>query len=135
MENTSQIATIAYKIETWKYQGFSLEEIKEEIKDLQDNDKFPENLQLIDAYLGEEGTSGCAFLDINTGEVVVGFAGTNKEPGDSEFGKDVAADITIGVNGLTPDGEYLKEANEFIKGLEDYNVTQLLAFIEDVIFI
>ena len=135
MENTSQIATIAYKIETWKYQGFSLEEIKEEIKDLQDNDKFPENLQLIDAYLGEEGTSGCAFLDINTGEVVVGFAGTNKEPGDSEFGKDVAADITIGVNGLTTDGEYLKEANEFIKGLEDYNVTQLLAFIEDVIFI
>ena len=106
MENTSQIASIAYDIETFLYEGLTLDEIIKEIKYLKDNDQFPKNLELIDAYLGEEGTSGCAFLDINTGEVIVGFAGTNKEPGDSEFGKDVAADITIGVNGKTTDGEY-----------------------------
>ena len=126
MENTSQIANIAYKIETFLYKKLSLDEIIKEIDALKDKEEFPQNLQLVDAYLGKEGTSGCAFLDINTGEVIVGFAGTNKNPGKIEFAKDIIADATIGITGLTPDDEYLKEANEFMNMLEKYNVTQII---------
>ena len=126
MENTSRVAKIAYDIETLLYKGKDIDYINEVIKDLQKEGKFPVNLQLVDAYLGEEGTSGCAFLDINTGEVIVGFAGTNKNPGKIEFAKDIIADATIGITGLTPDDEYLKEANEFMNMLEKYNVTQII---------
>ena len=126
MENTSRVAKIAYDIETLLYKGKDIDYINEVIKDLQKEGKFPVNLQLVDAYLGEEGTSGCAFLDINTGEVIVGFAGTNKNPGKIEVAKDIIADATIGITGLTPDDEYLKEANEFMNMLEKYNVTQII---------
>lgn len=125
MEKTSQIANIAYDIENWIYDGISLNEIIDIINEMKVNNKFPQNLELIDAYLGKTGTSGCAFLDTNTGEVIVGFAGTNVKPGFSEGAKDIVADIIIGLQGFTLNHKYLAEANEFMKGLENYNVTQV----------
>lgn len=123
MENTSQIASISYDIETLLKRGKSVKKIKENIDSLK-SDEFPKNLELIDAYLGKEGTSGCAFLDKDTGEVIVGFAGTNFNPGVKEGAKDVGADAKIGLEGFCPDDAYLKEANNFIKRLENYNVTK-----------
>lgn len=78
MENTSYISEISYKVEVWLYQGYDIEVILDKIKEIQDDGDFPKNLELIDAFLDKSfGSSGCAFLDTNTGETIIGCAGTN----------------------------------------------------------
>lgn len=128
MENTSYISKISYTIEMYLNQGKGLNYIKEHIESAQKDGDFPQNLKLINAYYDKEyGSSACAFLDTNTGETIVGFAGTNLNNGVSDLINDVKTDaIDLGVTGITKDSEYLKEANEFIEDLREkgYNITQ-----------
>ncbi|MGL4656173.1 MAG: SA1320 family protein, partial [Sarcina sp.] len=86
--------------------------------------KFPENLEYVGAYFDEEfSSSGCAFLDKNTGEVTIGFAGTNNK--NDYFWGDAKADGAIGIGGISKDSNYMKKPNEFIEELRDkgYNIT------------
>lgn len=128
MNNSTYIAEISYQIEKWLYQGKTNKEISDKIRELQNHGEFPSNLVFVDAYLdGYGGTSGCAFLDTNTGETIVGFAGTNLDNGLIESTKDVVTDIVgIGVSGISPNSPYMSKANEFIDDLQKkgYNITQ-----------
>ena len=130
-ENTSHISNVVYEIENMKAKGMSTEEIKNYIKYLKKNGdengiKFPENLELVETFFDEGYSIGaCAFLDTNTGETIVGFAGTNSD-NDHFFG-DLLADAKLGVGGgFNENSPYMKKLNEFMKGLQDkgYNVTQ-----------
>ncbi|MGL4656646.1 MAG: hypothetical protein ACRCWM_12325 [Sarcina sp.] len=102
-ENTSHISNISYDIENMLSEGKSIEEIESYIRYLKKNGnengiKFPENLELVDAFFDEKSSIGvCAFLDTNTGQTIVGFAGTNRE---NKYGwGDIVADAKIGALG------------------------------------
>ena len=127
MENTSYISEISYKVEVWLYQGYSIKSIDKEIKELQGEGMFPKNLKLIDAYLDKSyGSSGCAFLDTNTGETIIGFAGTNDRNGTKEFVKDIITDAGLAFSQNSPNSAYMYEANKFINDLKEkgYNIAQ-----------
>ena len=129
MESTSYISQISYRIEEWLFQGQSIKEIKSNIAKLQSNGKFPKNLELIDAYFDETySSSGCAFLDTNTGETIVGFAGTNLDNGVIESIKDIRTDVVgLGITGIYEESLYMKEANEFIQKIKEdgYYISQI----------
>ncbi|MBP1046582.1 hypothetical protein I6N96_09810 [Enterococcus sp. BWM-S5] len=127
MENTSYISDISYMIENWLYQGKSIAQIEALINDRKNSGQFPANLNLVNAFYDKgSGTSGCAFYDVNTGETIVGFAGTNLDNGLLESGKDLFADgIGIGVTGINPNSPFMSEANAFLNSLKEggYTVT------------
>lgn len=130
MENTSYISEISYKIENWLHQGYSIEKIKKFIVAEQNANPptFPKNLKLVDAYYDSfYGSSGCAFIDSNTGETIIGFAGTNQSNGWIQTGNDFITDgVGLGLSGIAPNSSYMKKANDFINNLKDngYNITQ-----------
>jgi hypothetical protein len=128
MENTSYISKISYQIEDWLFEGKRLKYINNTIENLQEKEEFPKNLRLIDIYFDKSfGSSGCAFLDTNTGETIVGFAGTNLDNGIVESSKDIITDgIGLGVTGIHEDSLYMNKANKFIEDLQEkgYNITQ-----------
>lgn len=114
-ESTSAVSTISYEVENALVNKVPINEIKEQIEDLKSRDEFPPNLELVDAFYDPKTSlSGTAFLDHNTGEVIVGFAGTNLDNGWWESGKDVAADIGIAVNGRHPSDNYFKAGHAFM---------------------
>ncbi|MGL4654424.1 MAG: SA1320 family protein [Sarcina sp.] len=132
MESTSHIASISYQIEVWLNEGKTFEEIENKIKNLQSPDEngkinFPTNLELVGAYSDElNGTSGCAFLDKNTGETIVGFAGTNFHGKFLDGLKDVGTDLGLVVGGYDKDHPRLAGLNKFMTDLEKAgcNITQ-----------
>ena len=127
MENTSYISDISYQIEVWLDEKMTIEEIKILIIDLQKENKFPPNLEFINGYFDEGGgSSGCAFLDKNTGETIVGFAGTNWDGDFHEGLKDGVADLGLAVGGFEEGHPYLDEMDKFMNQLKDegYNITQ-----------
>lgn len=77
-EETSAVSAISYEVENALVNKDDKWDINQQIVDLQDTNKFPSNLEFVDAfYDSNTSTNGVAFLDHNTGQVVVGFAGTN----------------------------------------------------------
>ncbi|MGL4655780.1 MAG: hypothetical protein ACRCWM_07850 [Sarcina sp.] len=120
MENTSYISNMSYNIEVWLDEGKSLSKIKELIKKEQNKGGFPPNLELVDAYFDNENSiSGSAFVDIYTGETIVGFAGTNWRGDIHEGVKDIMTDAKLGVTGLGASSGQIKNLNAFMKRLED----------------
>ncbi|MFI3202463.1 MAG: hypothetical protein R3Y54_13260, partial [Eubacteriales bacterium] len=80
---------------------------------------FPDTLEYVDAFVDDSGASGCAFRDTRTGEIIVGFAGTNRRGEDETFWKDVITDAKI------PDGRLLQgdvpeieSAIDFVESLQ-----------------
>lgn len=128
MESTSYISKISYDIEKWIYEGLSRDNIKSNINVLKSSGEFPKHLEYIDGYLDDIfGSSGSAFLNTVTNNVIVGFAGTNELNGKNELTKDIITDIIgIGVLGLDSSGIYMKSANDFISSLKDrgYNIVK-----------
>ena len=131
MENTSYIANISYQIEDMLAAGKSEDDVRKYIEKLQNDDgenKFPENLEFVGAYFDETfGSSGCAFLDTNTGETIVGFAGTNAKLSDIPASlSDIGADIRLAGGGINQYSLYMQDMREFINNLKNkgYNITQ-----------
>lgn len=92
-DSTTAISSISYEMEKMIIRGLDSEEISRLIQEAVREDRFPSNLQYIDSYHDEVyGTSGCAFLDTNTGKVVLGYAGTNW---DADGLADIRTDIGI----------------------------------------
>ncbi|MBP1047337.1 hypothetical protein I6N96_13720 [Enterococcus sp. BWM-S5] len=118
-ESTSAISTIAYEIENARYNGVENQQIKEQVNELKGNGNFPSNLQFIDAKY-DKATSLCAvaFQDTNTGNVTVGFAGTNLSNGLGESAKDVGQWGAIAFSSDSASSPYFSKGDEFIKGLQ-----------------
>ena len=90
-ETTSTAATISYEVENALEQGGKKSDVNKQINRLQKGEKFPSNLQLVDAFYDPKtSSSGVAFLDNSTGKVVVVFAGTNF---DNVFFEEVSRDV------------------------------------------
>jgi hypothetical protein len=125
-EPTSAVATISYEIENALANGVSDRDIIKQLEALQENKKFPSNLQLVDAFYDPKtSSSGVAFLDNNTGKVVVGFAGTNFDNGFfGEGSKDVGQWGNIAFKGDGPSSSYFDASNKFMNDLKanGYNV-------------
>ena len=91
-ESTSTVSKVSYEIEKLLVKNKN-KNIGNYINELKKNNKFPPNLKYVDSYYDEKtGTSGSAFLDTNTGKIVLGYAGTNM---DADGIKDILTDITL----------------------------------------
>ncbi|HCQ8738713.1 TPA: hypothetical protein ACN1NE_001145 [Enterococcus faecalis] len=109
-ETTSAIARISYEIENAKYIDLKNRKIKEQLQELQDKNKFPANLEFIDAFYDKKTSlSSVAFKDISTGKVTVGFAGTNLDNGFWESFQDLKADAQIALSGESVTSHSKKE--------------------------
>ncbi|MCQ9291541.1 hypothetical protein NQ016_08545 [Staphylococcus hyicus] len=87
-EETSAISLISYEIENANYHKLSNDKIKDQIKDLTKNNKFPKNLEYVSSYTDpKSGTTASAFKNTDTGKVIVGMTGTNlqKDAFESEL--------------------------------------------------
>lgn len=125
-ENTSTVSTIAYEVENALVNNVPLKEVQGQIDTLQEKGKFPSNLQLVDAFYDPKtSSSGVAFLDNNTGKVIVGFAGTNFENGFfGEGSKDVGQWGNIAFKGDGPSSTYFDASHIFMNDLKanGYNI-------------
>ncbi|EKJ3581644.1 TPA: hypothetical protein ACN1ND_000295 [Enterococcus faecalis] len=118
-ETTSAVATISYEVENAKYNGLTDKKINKQIEKLQENDKFPSNLEYVNSFYDKKTSlSGVAFKDVNTGFVTVGIAGTNLDNGKWESAKDLKADADIAFCGPTATNPYFDKGNEFISDLK-----------------
>lgn len=84
-EKTSTVSSVSYSIEDSVNQNISRKHIKQILNRKSEDNKFPKNLTFIDAHLDEATCmSACAFLDEETGKVIVGFTGHSKGGHDAE---------------------------------------------------
>ncbi|MGX7203200.1 hypothetical protein BCR22_03620 [Enterococcus plantarum] len=119
LEATSAVATISYEVENAQVNGLDKNDINKQIIKLQGADKFPSNLQLVDAFYDPKtSSSGVAFLDNNTGKVVVGFTGTNLDNGILESAKDIGQWVNIAFKGDGPSSAYFDASNKFMNNLK-----------------
>lgn len=125
-ENTSAVSTISYEVENALVNNVSPQKINKQIQDLQKDGKFPSNLTYVDAFYDiKTSSSGVAFLDTNTGKVVVGFAGTNLDNGFwGNASKDVGQWGNIAFKGDGPSSSYFDASNKFMNDLKSngYNI-------------
>lgn len=118
-EMTSAIATIAYEIENAKYHGVKNKKIIEQLKTLKEQGKFPPQLEFVDV-LYDSKTSLCvtAFKNTTTGNITLGFAGTNFDNGGGESLKDVSQWAAIAFSGDAASAAYFAKGNQFIQNLK-----------------
>ncbi|WP_430598309.1 hypothetical protein [Enterococcus sp. AZ177] len=118
-EATSAVSTISYEVENALVNNIPLKEVQGQIDTLQEKGKFPSNLQLVDAFYDPKtSSSGVAFLDNNTGKVVVGFTGTNLDNGILESAKDIGQWVNIAFKGDGPSSAYFDASNKFMNDLK-----------------
>lgn len=120
-EATSAVSAISYEVENALVKGDSKQKISGQLDTLTESNKFPSNLEFVDAfYDSNTSTSGVAFLDHNTGQVVVGFAGTNFANGFfGEGSKDVGQWTNIAIVGNGPSADYFNASHDFMTQLID----------------
>ncbi len=124
-EATSAVSTISYEVENALVNNIPLKEVQGQIDTLQEKGKFPSNLQLVDAFYDPKtSSSGVAFLDNNTGKVIVGFTGTNLDNGILESAKDIGQWGNIAFKGDGPSSAYFDASNKFMNDLKSngYNI-------------
>lgn len=118
-EATSAVSTISYEIENALVNNVPLREVQGQIDTLQEKGEFPSNLQLVDAFYDPKtSSSGAAFLDNNSGKVVVGFAGTNGDNGKKDENKDKAQWANIALEGDGPSSSYFDASHTFMNALK-----------------
>ncbi|MBM7688130.1 hypothetical protein BCR24_00155 [Enterococcus ureilyticus] len=125
-ESTSAVSTISYEVENAMVKGVSKNKIGAKLNNLKDAGNFPANLDYIDSFYDPKtSSSGVAFLDNNTGKVIVGFAGTNFENGFfGEGSKDVGQWGNIAFKGDGPSSTYFDASHIFMDDLKanGYNI-------------
>ena len=77
-EITTAVSMISYQVENANNNNLSNNEINRQVSALSDWRKFPQNLEYVDSYSDPiTGTTAAAFLNNDTGKVIVGMTGTN----------------------------------------------------------
>ncbi|EHI73563.1 lipase [Streptococcus criceti] len=105
-QDTAYAASITYDVETTAVKNdldlstkAGQEEIKREITTGK-NIKVPSNLEYVDSFRdASTGTSGTAFKDKNTGEIIVAYTGTNPKGDIVTDVKTDVVDVAIGTGG------------------------------------
>lgn len=139
-EETTAISKISYEIENAKLYGIKSKTIGRQIDQLKEAKKFPSNLEYIDSHMDiKYGVTASAFLNKDTGKVVIGMTGTNfkKEAlakqlllgpsfstrqdilDSGETIKDVISDIQIGTSPPSDNSKHYEETQEFIKKIKN----------------
>ncbi|MGW7777800.1 hypothetical protein ACWEYO_14120 [Staphylococcus shinii] len=77
-EETSAVSSISYQIENANLNSLNINRIKKQVNQLKFDRSFPKNLEYVDSYTDSiTGTTSTAFLNKDTGKVIVGMTGTN----------------------------------------------------------
>ncbi|MGT2625130.1 hypothetical protein [Streptococcus thoraltensis] len=77
--STLDASNLTYEFEKARINGANDKNAMEKAQEV-GGKKIPSNLEYLDStYDNKTGTSGTAFLDKNTGEVIIAYTGTNKD--------------------------------------------------------
>lgn len=139
-EATSSISSVSYEIENANNHGLKKDKIHDQIEDLKAGKKFPSNLEYIDSHTDKKhGVTASAFLNKDTGKVIIGMTGTNfkKEAlakqlflpdfaitkqdkiDSAETKKDLISDVQIGTFPPSDNSKHFEETQEFIKKIKN----------------
>ncbi|ADL22351.1 TPA: hypothetical protein O2Z46_002155 [Staphylococcus aureus] len=139
-EETSSISQISYEIENANNHGLKKKKIYNQIQSLKSDGKFPSNLEYIDSHTDKKhGVTASAFLNKDTGKVIIGMTGTNfkKEAlakqlllpdfaitkqdriDSAETKKDLMSDAQIGTFPPSDNSKHFEETQEFIKKIKN----------------
>lgn len=144
-EETSTVSKVSYEIENANDNNLGTDKIRNQLEKLKTKDQFPSNLEYVDSYTDpKSGTTSAAFLNKDTGKVIVGMAGTNiHDESFKNIGKhltnkslldqdlkdikgtiqDVGADANIGLHVVSDKDAHFDNTQQFIKDIEkDYDI-------------
>lgn len=109
MNSTAHASNLAYGFETARVDGYGDDKVVVEAQRLR-NYTIPSNMEYLeDMYDPKTGTSGTAFRNKDTGEVILAYTGTNFTFRPEVF-KDIGTDF---YEVLTAGGDHYKPAYEF----------------------
>ena len=109
ISSTAHASNLAYGFETARVDGYGDDKVVVEAQRLRDYN-IPSNMEYLeDMYDPKTGTSGTAFRNKDTGEVILAYTGTNLSFRPEVF-KDVGTDL---YEVLTAGGDHYKPAYEF----------------------
>ncbi|HDJ3073443.1 hypothetical protein [Staphylococcus aureus] len=138
-EETTAVSKISYEVENAYLHGVNNGRIKRQLDTLRSDGKFPSNLEYIDSHMDiKYGVTASAFLNKDTGKVMIGMTGTNfkkealakqlLEPSFStrqdildsgETIKDLISDVQIGTSPPSDNSKHYEETQEFIKKIKN----------------
>lgn len=138
-EETTAVSKISYEVENAYLHGVNNGRIKRQLDTLRSDGKFPSNLEYIDSHMDiKYGVTASAFLNKDTGKVMIGMTGTNfkkealakqlLEPNFStrqdildsgETIKDLISDVQIGTSPPSDNSKHYEEIQEFIKKIKN----------------
>ena len=139
-EATSAVSKLAYEVENANNNKISNRELKTKFEVLKKRWKFPSNLEYIDSHTDKKhGVTASAFLNKDTGKVIIGMTGTNfkKEAlakqlllpdfattkqdriDSAETKKDLISDAQIGTFPPSDNSKHFEETQEFIKKIKN----------------
>ncbi|HDC9650196.1 TPA: hypothetical protein O9R07_002243 [Staphylococcus aureus] len=139
-EATSAVSKLAYEVENANNNKISNRELKIKFEVLKKRGKFPSNLEYIDSHTDKKhGVTASAFLNKDTGKVIIGMTGTNfkKEAlakqlllpdfattkqdriDSAETKKDLISDAQIGTFPPSDNSKHFEETQEFIKKIKN----------------
>lgn len=138
-EETTAVSKISYEVENAYLHGVNNGRIKRQLDTLRSDGKFPSNLEYIDSHMDiKYGVTASAFLNKDTGKVMIGMTGTNfkkealakqlLEPSFStrqdildsgETIKDLISDVQIGTSPPLDNSKHYEEIQEFIKKIKN----------------
>lgn len=117
-ETTSAVSKLSYEIENANLNGLPKNNLQMQFDRLKVTNEFPSNLEYIDSHTDKKyGVTASAFLNKDTGKVIIGMTGTNfkKEPIASMYGQ--VATGNYGIDGMEVTSQDFKDNNETMKDL------------------
>lgn len=106
ISSTAHASHLAYGFESARIAGYGDEKVVAEAQRLRDYN-IPSNMEYLeDMYDSETGTSGTAFRNKDTGEIILAFTGTNFSEFFKDFGTDIYEVNSPGVEHCIPAFEF-----------------------------
>ncbi|HDD8161478.1 TPA: hypothetical protein PBN63_002211 [Staphylococcus aureus] len=136
-ETTSAVSKLSYEIENANLNGLPKNNLQMQFDRLKVTNEFPSNLEYIDSHTDKKyGVTASAFLNKDTGKVIIGMTGTNFKKdalakrysgnGDKqnkidsdETEKDLISDFEIGISPPSDKSKHYEETQEFIKKIKN----------------